>query len=223
MLDSSPFGGSCPHFQRFPPCRVTSKSARKAAGRPESRCRAARVASHARTRSPRDVEDEVEPLGRRHADSVSVDHAASPQGRPVVANQNGNREQGHEPTGHGLPAQRAVDQARDLTSDDDHQRGEGERAEHFREFSGNTVITTGELVATGGGKQYLAIMGSCRRRFESTWEKPWSGRISIPSKSDARPRPNQEGPCTLLRPFPAFLDRGEPVDRMKRLVSSVTW
>ena len=82
-----------------------------------------------------------------------------PQGRPVVADQNGSREQGHEPTGHGLPAQRAVDQARDLTSDDDHQRGEGERAEHFREFSGNTVITTGELVATGGGKQYLAIMG----------------------------------------------------------------
>jgi plastocyanin len=52
----------------------------------------------------------------------------------------------------------AADQARDLVSDDDRRRGEDERAEHSRHFSGNKVTTTGELVATGGGKQYLAIM-----------------------------------------------------------------
>lgn len=52
----------------------------------------------------------------------------------------------------------AADQAHDLVSDDDGRRGNEERSEHSRHFSGNTVITTGELVATGGGKQYLAIM-----------------------------------------------------------------
>ena len=62
------------------------------------------------------------------------------------------------PHEQGFYDAQAADQARDLVSDDDGRRGEEERAEHSRHFSGNAVITTGELVATGGGKQYLAIM-----------------------------------------------------------------
>ena len=52
----------------------------------------------------------------------------------------------------------AAEQAREIVWDDDRRWGKEERVEHSRHFSRNTVITTGELVATGGGKSYLAIM-----------------------------------------------------------------
>ena len=65
---------------------------------------------------------------------------------------------GSLPHDQGFYDEQAADQARDLVLDDDRRRGEDERAEHSRHFSGNQVTTTGELVATGGGKQYLAVM-----------------------------------------------------------------
>ena len=49
----------------------------------------------------------------------------------------------------------AVAQAREILSDTDHSKDRDD--EHRRESSGNSVITTGELVATGGGKLYRAV------------------------------------------------------------------
>jgi plastocyanin len=48
----------------------------------------------------------------------------------------------------------AADQGRRIISDTDHVRDRDDYGDSFR----NVVITTGELVATGGGRQYLSIL-----------------------------------------------------------------
>jgi len=55
----------------------------------------------------------------------------------------------------------AADQAREIISDTDHRDGardrDDERDEHGKGSSRNGVITTGEVIATGGGRRYLTI------------------------------------------------------------------
>lgn len=53
----------------------------------------------------------------------------------------------------------AADEARDILSDQNHERGDDDRAEHSKGFAQNAVVAgIGEVVATGGGQQNRAVM-----------------------------------------------------------------
>jgi plastocyanin len=52
----------------------------------------------------------------------------------------------------------AAEDARDLLTDVDHQQGEAARAAHASAFANVVVAGVGEVVATGGGRQFRVVM-----------------------------------------------------------------